>query len=94
MAWKYAQNSGVFRDAGDNFVEEGYSGAHPYQNMSVEEHLRDWGPIPAGSYRIGPAFDHIEKGPVVMRLDPIGHSARSRDNFLIHGDNSARNKSA
>lgn len=51
------------------------------------------GPIPSGRWRIGPAYLHPSKGPIVMTLSPVGHVAYYRDHFLIHGDNKLGNAS-
>jgi len=49
--------------------------------------MPDLGPIPAGSWTIGPAFDHPTKGPVVMTLTPHPETVTyHRSGFLIHGD--------
>jgi hypothetical protein len=63
-------------------------------NDHEKESVRDVGPIPCGEWTIGDEFKHETKGPIVMRLTPVGHKAHGRDGFLIHGDNSKMDRSA
>ena len=85
MPWYYHQTSGkLYFNA--ELVATGYSGAGPWKNNPDAEKLQNQGPIPQGSYRIGQSFAHPSKGPITMRLSPIGHNAHGRTGFLIHGD--------
>lgn len=91
--WIYEQATGrIFKDG--VFVGEGYAGHGEGVNNPGKEDVPMVGPIPAGDYIIGPAFAHPKAGQVTMRLTPQGHSAKNRTGFLIHGDNTAGNKSA
>jgi hypothetical protein len=89
----YVQSTGQFTLNGE-VVGTGYSGHGDSVNNPAMEKVRDVGPIPAGLWRIGPAFDHPTKGPTVFRLTPEGHDAHGRNGFLIHGDNRKRDRSA
>lgn len=62
-----------------------YSGKGYGKNKPEFESVRNVGPIPAGRYKIGIAYTHPRKGPLVMKLTPVGHNARGRTDFLIHG---------
>ncbi len=64
-----------------------YSGQPEARNNPARVRERSMGPIPPGFYRIGTAYKHPTKGPVVMRLTPVaGTDVFGRSGFLIHGD--------
>jgi hypothetical protein len=85
MPWQYHQKTGqLFYDG--QLVDTGYSGRGAGKNNPQLEATANVGPIPSGAYKIGPAFTDGAKGPVVMRLTPVGHTAHGREGFLIHGD--------
>ena len=87
----YGQRTGTLwlRVASDDtIVGRGYSGKKgTSRNNPQHEDKVGEGPIPKGVYRIGPAFKHRRLGPVAMQLHPLGHDARGRTGFYIHGDN-------
>lgn len=97
--WTYQQSTGELRRDGQ-LVGKGYSGyddgdgvAEPGEgkNDPGAQELRSTGPIPRGSWVIGPAFFHETKGPIVMRLLPKpGTATFGRSGFLIHGDSIRR----
>lgn len=89
----YSQKTGKITLDGKS-LGAGYSGKGKGLNNPAMEKVKDTGPIPAGNWTIGKAFEHAKKGPLVMRLTPDGHEAHGRDGFLIHGDNEKLNKSA
>lgn len=89
----YSQKTGILRLDGKE-IARGYSGKGEGLNNPAKEKVRNVGPIPAGMWQIGKAFDHPRLGPVVMSLTPIGHDALGRDDFLIHGDNAKMNMTA
>lgn len=96
MPWYYDQLSGkIFHN--DVFVGVGYSGAGQTaaggRNNPDLQNVRNTGPIPTGEYAIGPAQRHPSKGPVCMRLTPVGHDAQGRSGFLIHGNNAQNDAS-
>src|SRR5207244_1311588 len=89
--WEYEQRTGEMWHP--NLVvinvrneDHGYSGKGEGRNNPKKEAEKDVGPIPAGLYRIGPAYDNPKTGPHVMDLTPIGHNAHGRSGFQIHGD--------
>jgi hypothetical protein len=94
MPWSYSQSTGNMSLDGA-FVGTGYSGNGAGLNNPALQNDPDVGPIPQGSYTIGPAHQDPEKGPVVMALafDPANQMF-GRDGFLIHGDNPAMNHTA
>lgn len=67
-------------------IGTGYSGFGNHKNDRSAECLKGLGPIPMGHYLIGMAYTSVSKGPVCMKLIPLGHSACGRTGFLIHGD--------
>lgn len=94
----YEQSSGLigFRKSPEAPVTplaRGYSGYPPHVNEPSSENLRSAGPVPRGSYRIGRPFDHSRLGPVSLWLEPAAsNDMHGRSGFLIHGDNSRRNR--
>lgn len=92
MPWVYDQSSGEIRLNGQ-LVGSGYAGKGLGRDNPDMEHIRDTGPIPRGTYSIGAAYEHPILGPMVMNLDPVGHTAHGRDLFRIHGDNAINNAS-
>ena len=91
--WSYLQSTGELLLDGKH-VGKGYSGKGEGLNNPAKEDVENLGPIPRGEWSIGPHFKHETKGPVVMRLTPIGHKAHDRSGFLIHGDNDKMNHTA
>jgi hypothetical protein len=91
--WIYRQSTGELTLNG-KLVATGYSGHDKGLNNADAEGEKNVGPIPRGEWSIGEAFKHDTKGPVVMKVTPIGHDARGRSGFLIHGDNAKMDKSA
>lgn len=64
----------------------GYSGFPPYVNDPEAEHIVARGPIPRGEYLIARPRFSKRTGPVALDLQPIGHDAKGRTAFQIHGD--------
>lgn len=84
--FRYRQSTGEFLEDGA-LLATGYSGTGAGRNNPDMQAVRNVGPIPRGEYSIGPAYKHPAKGPLCMRLTPVGHDALKRSGFLIHGDN-------
>ena len=94
MSWSYSQSSGVLSHDGV-FVGTGYSGKGEGLDNPKLQNVPDEGPLPEGTYTIGPACTHPGKGPVVMALEPAAANQMfARAGFLIHGDNGAMNHTA
>jgi hypothetical protein len=96
MVWRYNQQSGqLFHD--NQSVGTGYysgSNAGGGRNNGALEAQDSVGPIPRGRYLIGPAYDNSgSTGPITMNLTPVGHNARGRTLFRIHGNNKKDNAS-
>lgn len=88
--WLYRQASGELSLDGAVHVGVGYgySGHGDGKNNPDLQRVPNVGPIPAGSYTIGTAYTHPQKGPLVMRLTPHSDTF-GRSGFLIHGDSIA-----
>ena len=91
--WIYQQSTGILQHDGVE-MSTGYSGHGEGCNSPAHEGTPNVGPLPAGLYSIGAMFSHPKKGPVCMRLNPVGHDAHGRSGFMIHGDNSRCDRSA
>lgn len=86
MDWIYIQDSGSIYH-GDTLVQKkGYSGKGIYKNKPKMEDKVGLGPIPAGKYTISAPRTSDKTGPYVLPLTPVGHTARGRTAFQIHGD--------
>jgi hypothetical protein len=65
----------------------GYSGAGAYRNNPNMQAVAERGPIPRGTYDVGPPHDTQGHGPYVMTLTPHPDNEMfGRAGFLIHGD--------
>jgi hypothetical protein len=85
MTWKWDQSAGELSHNGV-VIARGYSGKGAAKNDPAMEHVRATGPIPRGRWKIGAPWTSSRTGPYVMSLSPIGHDARGRSAFQIHGD--------
>jgi hypothetical protein len=96
MPWTYHQATGQLLHNGVVFGA-GYSGAGiaaaTGRNNPAMQATPFQGPIPAGQYTIGVAYNHPTKGPNSMNLAPVGHNALGRTDFMIHGNNVQNNAS-
>ena len=84
--WTYDQSSGqIFHDG--KIVGTGYAGNGEGKNNPALQQVPNVGPIPRGSYRIGPPHDTPNHGPFVLALteDPANEMF-GRAGFLIHGN--------
>jgi lipoprotein-anchoring transpeptidase ErfK/SrfK len=90
--WTYRSSDGELCHDGV-FRGTGYSGAAEGRNNPGLESMQSIGPIPRGRYRIGAPYTSEHLGPLVMALDPVGHSAYGRTLFRIHGDNARHDAS-
>ncbi|MEK6747637.1 MAG: tlde1 domain-containing protein [Pseudomonadota bacterium] len=86
MPWEYSQGSGELRHNGVLVYDKGYSGKGSAKNRPDMEHLKDQGPIPRGSWRIGQPYYSGKVGRFAVPLTPYAHGAYGRKDFLIHGD--------
>ena len=93
MGWVYSQRTGEISNNGI-VIGRGYSGLGLGKNNPHMQNVGFTGPIPRGVYCIGRVYHSIGKGPITMKLIPIGHSALGRTLFRIHGDNQKMNFTA
>jgi len=93
MPWEYSQSTGDLRFNGVK-VYRGYAGKGTAKNQPIMEHLRNLGPIPKGRYETQAPRTSARMGPYVLPLVPIGHNARGRTDFQIHGDSRSNPGSA
>jgi hypothetical protein len=89
MPFTYCVRSGNLYDPVGKHIATGYSGKFPYKNNPDGERIRDNGPIPKGRYLMTLA-QHSSHSPPVIALTPLGHDARGRTDFRIHGDRRTR----
>jgi hypothetical protein len=84
--WTYEQSTGKLYHFNE-LVGMGYSGHLDGKNNPAAQNEPDTGPLPEGTYTIGPSFDSPTHGPVAMRLTPDPENQMfGRAGFLMHGD--------
>jgi len=84
--YTYEQRSGRLSN-GLGLVGIGYSGHGMGVNNPALEEIPNVGPIPVGTYEIGPACEHPQLGPLAMALIPkLETDTFGRSGFFIHGD--------
>jgi Protein of unknown function (DUF2778) len=94
MVWTYKQTSGGLGHDGAE-VGAGYSGHGDGLNNPAMQNIHDVGPIPQGTWTIGPPHDPPDHlGPLAMPLTHISGNDFGRSAFFIHGDNAAGDHSA
>jgi len=92
--WTYSQSTGHLLDATGALLCLAYSGTGDGRNNPAMENVPDVGPIPQGTYTIGPEHLSPHTGPVSMCLTPLaGTDTLGRSEFLIHGDNAEHDAS-
>jgi RHS repeat-associated protein len=100
----YSQSSGSFSCTNDGtgqpvLSSTGYSGIGPGLNNPGMQGVPYVGPIPVGTYTIGPPQTNSpgghKTGPLTFPLTPDpGTNTFNRPGLLIHGDNNAQNHTA
>ncbi len=92
----FIRETGVFLFDGTVLCDTAYSGHGPGVNNPDLQDIRNVGPLPAGTYLIGPAKEPIDRlGPVALPLTPNPDNQMfGRDEFFIHGDNAQMNHTA
>lgn len=100
LDWEYSQSKGSVTHVDNKTgartpAGSGYSGTGPGLNNPSQQSTPDVGPIPQGSYTIGPQTNSPNTGPGVLPLTPDpGTNTFGRNAFQIHGDNAQGNQSA
>lgn len=88
MSWVYEQKTGLLRrDDAIDIVGKGYSGHTQGKNNPALEAVPDVGPIPRGTYTIGPPYDSEHTGPYTLSLTPApSNQMYGRSELKMHGD--------
>jgi RHS repeat-associated protein len=104
LDWQYSQSTGQLtyinnQTEASKQVGIGYSGNGPGLNNPDMQNVLNIGPIPAGTYKIGPQQDYIRNDGTTlygaMTLTPqTGTNTFGRAGFLFHGDNDTGNQTA
>lgn len=93
MPWIYEQRSGRMLKPDGSLLAIGYSGHGDGVNNPDLQNIRAVGPLPRGMYTIG--GESTRKGPITLYLEPHPDTVLfGRGGFLVHGDNSKRDRSA
>jgi hypothetical protein len=87
MTWTYEQSTGRLSHDGEP-IETGYAGNGSGLNNPAEQATENVGPLPQGTYDIGPArADGGHMGPFVLPLTPRPENTMfGRSAFFMHGD--------
>ena len=94
LDWMYSQSTGQLSHNG-SYVATGYAGNGAGLNNPAMQNVQNVGPLPQGSYTIGPQYNSANTGPGTMALNPAAaNNMFGRSQFRIHGDNSQGNQSA
>ncbi len=87
MTWSYEVATNKFHQNGTYRFNAQYCGAPGFKNDIQHQHLKGKGPLPIGSYIIGPPYNSPNTGPYTLALAPhSGNNMYGRDAFRIHGD--------
>lgn len=86
MILEFSQSTGNVRKDGGVLVASGWAGRGDGKNNPDAQHLRSFGPLPRGLYKVGPWEDeHPGLGPIVARLTQVEGDTYGRNAFYIHG---------
>ena len=89
MPWTYTITTGELSLDGLGYGT-GYSGLQQCKDKPADANIPLFGPIPPGSYTIGPAFNNTPLGDLAMPLIPDPTNVMfSRTGLWIHGDSIA-----
>ena len=95
MPWVYKVSAHSFYLNGAYQFDAKYSGRPGFKDDSANECVKGKGPLPRGTYTIGPAFYHHKTKALTMRLTPfVENEMCGRDGFMIHGNSSIHPLSA
>lgn len=98
LDWEFSQSTGKITHVNSNGdstnVGTGYAGHGDGRNNPAMQDVPNVGPIPQGTYNIGPGHYSPNTGPNTMNLTPDpGTDTFGRDLFRIHGNNSTNDAS-
>lgn len=83
MTWTYKQSTGEMFHNGE-LIEKGYAGRLTNKNNPDRQQVKNLGPLPRGTYRIGKPTK--SKGPLTIILEQISGESFGRSAFRIHGE--------
>lgn len=63
MPWTYQQSTGILRHDGAIVASNGYSGRGAGKNNPSMQTIANVGPIPQGTWNIGPLHTSLHTGP-------------------------------
>jgi hypothetical protein len=87
----YEQQTGRFYSDSGWLFGTGFAGNGEGKNNPSMQHIKNKGPLPCGSYKIGKPYDSPHTGPFTIPLEPFPENEMyGRSDFKIHGIN-ARN---
>jgi len=84
--WTFSQSLGHLLDSSGVIVGQGWAGQLAGKNNPTMQDVPKIGPLPQGTYSIGPPHDSPRTGPYTMDLvpDPTNQMF-GRSDFRIHG---------
>jgi len=85
----YCQTTGILTDDEGTVVAHGWAGRQEGKNNPDMEDVHSTGPLPAGTYSVGPWGDHPPVGPESAKLTQTSGESYGRDGFYIHGPGDA-----
>lgn len=96
LDWTYSQGTHTLTDSSGTVVSTGgYAGNGAGLNNPAMQNVQNIGPLPQGTYTIGPQYKNPNTGVATMNLTPAAtNNMFGRSLFRIHGDNAAQNNSA
>jgi hypothetical protein len=88
MTWQYSQSKRTLsKDGIDHTDQRAYSGKDQYKNDPLSQHVKNFGPIPRGKWKIGKSYSSDKTGPLTITLIPLPETPTyGRTDFRIHGD--------
>lgn len=97
MPSTYIISTGDFYAPDGSLLGVCYAGHPPHVNDISAVNVKNIGPLPPGSYRMGTAYNNIHTGPLSIPLIPLAEQTHSpeenpfawlhgRNDFYIHGD--------
>lgn len=90
MTWVYDVKSHTFTRNGESYTAD-YAGATGYKNDPSQECVANSGPLPRGTYTIGPPQNSAHTGKYTLGLTPATtNNMCGRFAFRIHGASSRR----